>query len=294
MEDPMTVAVTGASGNLGRKTAELLLKRLPPADVVLLTRTPDRLTDMTDRGVTVRRADFDERQSVVDALQGVDRMLLISADQVGQRLAQHRAAIEAAKTAGLGHVIYTSIPNPVEANPGGVVPDHRATEEAVKASGLAWTFLRNNLYAEYQIATAAQAVAAGELVTNVGDGRTAYVSRDDCAAASAAVLAGTGHEGRAYDITGPEAIGAEDLAALASEIGGKDVAVVPVDDEALIAGMTRGGLPEVVARMLASLGTSTREGFLETVSTAVEDLTGNPPRTLRDVLVGARGELVAA
>jgi NAD(P)H dehydrogenase (quinone) len=294
MEDPMTVAVTGASGNLGRKTAELLLERLPPADVVLLTRTPDRLTDMTDRGVTVRRADFDERQSVVDALAGVDRMLLISADQVGQRLAQHRAAIEAAKTAGVGHVLYTSIPNPVEANPAGVVPDHRATEEAVKASGLAWTFLRNNLYAEYQIPTAAQAVAAGQLVTNVGDGRTAYVSRDDCAAASAAVLAGTGHEGRAYDITGPEAIGAEELAALASEIGGNDVAVVPVDDETLIAGMIGGGLPEVVARLLASFGTSTREGFLKTVSTAVEDLTGNPPRTLRDVLVAARGELVAA
>jgi NAD(P)H dehydrogenase (quinone) len=289
----MIVAITGASGNLGRKTAELLLERLTPADVVLLTRTPDRLADLTDRGATVRRADFDERQSVVDALQGVERMLLISADKVGHRLAQHRAAIEAAKTAGVRHVIYTSIPNPVHANPAGAVPDHRATEEAVKASGLAWTFLRNNLYAEYQIPTAAQAVAAGQLVTNVGDGRTAYVSRDDCAAAAAAVLAGTGHEGRAYDITGPEAIGAAELAALASEIGGKDVAVVPVDDETLIAGMTRSGLPEVVARLLASFGTSTREGFLEKVSTAVEDLTGSSPRTLRDVLLAARGELVA-
>jgi NAD(P)H dehydrogenase (quinone) len=289
----MTVAVTGASGNLGRKTAELLLERLTPADVVLLTRTPDRLADLTDRGVAVRRADFDERQSVVDALESVDRMLLVSADQVGRRLAQHRAAIEAAKAAGVGHVIYTSIPNPVEANPAGVVPDHRATEEALKASGLAWTFLRNNLYAEYQIPTAAQAIAAGRLVTNLGDGRTAYVSRDDCAAAAAAVLAGTGHEGRAYDITGPDAISAADLAALASEIGGQDVAVVPVDDETLITGMTGGGLPEVVARLLTSFGTATREGFLETVSTAVEDLTGNPPRTLRDVLVAARGELVA-
>jgi NAD(P)H dehydrogenase (quinone) len=260
---------------------------------VLLTRTPDRLADLTDRGATVRRADFDDPQSVVDALQGVDRMLLISADQVGHRLPQHRAAIEAAKTAGVRHVIYTSIPNPVKANPAGVVPDHRATEEAVRASGLAWTFLRNNIYAEYQIPTAAQAIAAGQLVTNAGEGRTAYVSRDDCAAAAAAVLAGTGHEGRAYDITGPEAIGAAELAALASEIGGKDVAVAPVDDEALIAGMTGSGLPDVVARLLASFGTSTREGFLETVSTAVEDLAGNPPRALRDVLLAARGELVA-
>lgn len=289
----MTVAVTGASGNLGRKTAELLLERLTPADVVLLTRTPDRVAGLRDRGATVRRADFDEYQSVLDALEGVERMLLISADQVGHRLGQHRAAIEAATTAGVAHIIYTSVPNPVKANPAGVAPDHQATEEAVVASGVAWTFLRNNLYAEYQIPTAARAIATGQLVTNAGDGRTAYVSRDDCAAAAAAVLVGTGHEGRAYDITGPEAISPADLAALASEIGGTGVAVVEVDDETLIAGLTSSGLPDTAAKLLASFGTSTREGFLERVSTAVEDLTGHPPRTLRDVLLTAREHLVA-
>ena len=199
----MIVAITGASGHLGRKTAELVLDRLDPGDVVLLTRTPEALADLADRGAAVHRADFDEPQSVRDALGGVERMLLISGVELGHRVQQHRAAIDAAQAAGVRHVLYTSIPNPVPENPAGVVPDHAATEAALEASGLAWTFLRNNLYAEYQIPTATQAIATGQLVTNAGSGRTAYVSRDDCAAAAAAVLTSAGHENTAYDITGP-------------------------------------------------------------------------------------------
>ena len=206
---------------------------------------------------------------------------------------QHRAAIDAAQRAGVRHVLYTSIPNPVGQNPAGVVSDHRATEEALEASGLAWTFLRNNLYAEYQVPTAAQAIATGQLVTNAAGGRTAYVSRDDCAAAAAAVLTGSGHENRSYDITGPEPISAEALAALAAEIAGQKIDVVHVDDDAFVAGLTGVGLPEEAARLYASFGASTREGFLGSVSSAVEDLTGEAPRSLRAVMTAAGGELVA-
>ena len=290
----MVVAITGASGHLGRKTAELVLDRLDPGDVVLLTRTPEALADLADRGAAVRRADFEEPQSVRDGLAGVERMLLISAVELGHRVQQHSAAIDAARQAGVRHVLYTSIPNPVQENPAGVVPDHRATEETLQASGLAWTFLRNNLYAEYQVPTAAQAIATGQLVTNTGTGRTAFVSRDDCAAAAAAVLASPGHENTAYDITGPEAVSAEDIAALAGEIAGKKIEVVHVDDDAFVAGLTGGGLPEEVGRLFASFGASTRGGFLEGVSSAVQDLTGQPPRSLRTVLTAASGELVGA
>ena len=290
----MVVAITGASGHLGRKTAELVVDRLDPSDVVLLTRTPDALADLADRGVVVHRADFDEPQSVRDALSGVERMLLISAVELGHRVQQHRAAIDAAQRAGVRHVLYTSVPNPVTQNPAGVVPDHRATEDALEASGLAWTFLRNNLYAEYQVPTAAQAIATGQLVTNAGGGRTAYVSRDDCAAAAAAVLASAGHENRSYDITGPGSVSAEDIAALAGEIADRQLEIVHVDDDAFVAGLTGAGLPEEAARLYASFGASTRGGFLESVSTAVEDLTGKVPRSLRTVLTAASGELVAA
>ena len=161
------------------------------------------------------------------------------------------------------------------------------TEEALQASGLAWTFLRNNLYAEYQVPTAAQAIATGQLVTNAAGGRTAYVSRDDCAAAAAAVLTTAGHENTSYDITGPQPLSPEEVAATAGEIVGQKIEVVHVDDDAFVAGLTGAGVPEEAARLYASFGASTRDGFLDSVSSAVEDLTGQAPRSLRTVLTAA-------
>ena len=208
----------------------------------------------------------------------MDRVLLISAHDIQKRAGQHQAAIDAAKAAGVRHVIYTSVVNPTEDNPALVAPSHRATEEALRASGLAWTFLRNNIYADFQGPVVAQARESGRLFTSVGDGRIAFVSREDCAAAAAAVLAQDGHEGRAYDITGPEALGAADLAALAG------AEVVQLDDETLIAGMVAAGIPEPGARVLTSIHRAGREGFLGDVSSAVQDLTGTTPRALREVL----------
>ena len=285
----MTVAVTGASGQLGRRVADLVLASLDPGDVVLLTRSPETLAAQAERGVAVRRADFDEPASLVDALAGVDRVLLISAVDLGRRAAQHRAAIRAADEAGVGHVLYTSVPNP-ESGITAVAPSHLATEEALRDSGLAWTFLRNNLYAESQVPVVAQLIESARLVTSAGDGRTAYVSRDDCAATAAVVLVQDGHEGRAYDITGPDAVGPQELAALATELGGRPVDVVHVDDDALIAGMVEGGMPEFVARVAASFPEGAREGLLGSVSSAVEDLTGTPARSLRDVVTAHLGE----
>jgi NAD(P)H dehydrogenase (quinone) len=283
----VTVAVTGASGQLGRKVADLLLQRLDPSQVVLLTRTPEALASYSERGAAVRRADFDEPASLADAFSGADRALLISALDFERRTGQHRAAIEAAKTAGVQQVIYTSIPEP-EGNPAAAAPSHHATELAVRESGLAWTLLRNSLYADFQAPVVAQAIASGQLVTSAGDGRVAYVSRDDCAAAAAAVLVQDGHDGKAYDITGPEAIGPRELAGLAAELGDRPVEVVSVDDDALVAGMIANGVPEAVAPVLLSFVVAAREGFLDTVSSAVEDLTGKPPTSLREVVVAAR------
>jgi NAD(P)H dehydrogenase (quinone) len=288
----MTVAVTGASGHLGQKVADLLLERLDPADVVLLTRTPETLAAHAERGALVRRADFDDPSSLVDGFAGVDRALLISAVDLERRGGQQRAAIDAAKAAGVRHMIYTSIPKP-EGNPAAAAPSHLATEEALRESGLAWTFLRNNLYAEFQVPVVERAIASGQIVTNAGDGRTAYVSRDDCARAAAAVLVENGHEGQAHDITGPDAISPRDLASLATKLGGRPVEVVQVDDDALVAGMIAGGLPEAAARVLASFPAAAREGFLGQVSSAVEALTGTPPRSLGDVVAVGLEEAAA-
>ncbi|HEX6256185.1 MAG TPA: SDR family oxidoreductase [Euzebyales bacterium] len=285
----MTIAVTGASGQLGRRAAELLLDAVAPGEVVLITRSPDGLADLAARGADVRHGDFGVPGSLPDAFAGVDRVLLISTDVVGQRVEGHRAAITAAATAGVRHIAYTSIPQPVADNPAAVVPDHAATEEALRDSGVAWTFLRNNLYADMQVQVVQRAAAAGQLVANTGDGGTAYVARGDCAAAAIGVLTGDGHEGQAYDITGPEALTAYDLAALAGEVSGGPVEVVTVDDQAYVDGIVSAGMPAAVAQMLASFGAAGRLGYLDRVSTAVRDLTGREATALRDLVIGAAG-----
>ena len=279
----MTVAVTGASGHLGRRVADLLLERLDPSEVVLLTRTPEALASYSERGAAVRYADFDEPATLGEGFSGSERALLISALDFARRSGQHVAAIEAAKAAGVRHVIYTSIPEP-EGNPAAAAPSHLATEVAARESGLAWTFLRNSLYADFQVPVVAEAIASGQLVTSAGDGRVAYVARDDCAAAAAAVLTQDDHEGKTYDITGPEAIGPRDVAALAAELGGRPVEVVSVDDDALVAGMIEAGAPEAVARIRLSFVVAAREGFLDSVTSAVQDITGNAPMSLRQVV----------
>jgi NAD(P)H dehydrogenase (quinone) len=288
----MTIIITGASGHLGRSTTEMVLDRVPASEVVLTTRRPEALSDFAGRGAKVREADFDRPETLAGAFAGGERLLLISTDAVGRRVSQHRAAIEAARGAGVRHVAYTSYLNPVAENPAAITPDHRETEKALRESGLAWTALRNSLYAEYQVPTGAQAIATGRLVHNNGDGRIAYVSREDCAAAAAAVLTTDGQEGRAYDITGPEPLGQGDVAAMLGEVSGRPVEAVAVDDEAFIQGLTASGLSEPAARALASFGRAIREGYLDKASGAVDNLTGRPPRSLREVFEAHCGELL--
>jgi NAD(P)H dehydrogenase (quinone) len=273
-------------------TAELVLDHVPASEVILTTRRPEALSDLAERGATVRPADFDRSETLAEAFAGGEKLLLISTDDLGRRTAQHRAAIEAARDAGVRHVVYTSYLNPVEENPAVITPSHRETEKALHESGLAWTALRNAFYAEYQVPAGAQAISTGRLVHNSGDGRIAYVSREDCAATAAAVLTTDGHENKAYDITGPEALSQDDVATLLSKVSGRPVEAIAVDDEAFIQGLTASGIPEPVAREFASYGRAIREGFLGEASDAVEALTGRPPRSLREVFEAHRDELL--
>jgi NAD(P)H dehydrogenase (quinone) len=290
--DAMSIVITGASGQLGRLTAELVLDRMPASEVILTTRRPEALSDLAERGATVQLADFDRPETLVEAFAGGEKLLLISADDLGRRAAQHRAAIEAAREAGVRHVAYTSYLNPVEDNPAAITLSHRDTEWALRESGLTWSALRHAFYAEYQVPSGAQAIATGQLVHNSGEGRIAYVSREDCAAAAAAVLTTDGHEDKAYDITGPEPLSQDDVAALLSEVSGRPVEAVAVDDEAFIQGLSASGMPEPAAREIASYGRAIREGYLREASDAVENLTGRPPHSLREVFEVHSGELL--
>jgi NAD(P)H dehydrogenase (quinone) len=293
----MRIVITGASGQLGRRTAELVLERVEPEQLILVTRHVPELDDFAERGVTVRPGNFDDPALLESAFAGGDRLLLISTDALGERPRQHAAAADAAVFAGVQKIVYTSMINPSDSNPAAVADEHRATEELVRGSELAWTFLRNAIYADLLLGPAAVALAAGKLVTNEGDGRTSYVARDDCAAVAAAVLTSDSidHDYRAYDVTGPEALGPADLAAIYAELGGRPVEPVLVDDDAYVARLVeQAGVDEDTARVYATFGTAARRHYLAPVSTTVADLTGQPPRSVRAVLEARRTELAVS
>ncbi|MBN1237329.1 MAG: SDR family oxidoreductase [Gammaproteobacteria bacterium] len=285
---PGRLAITGASGQLGRRTAELVLESCEPERLVLVTRNPDSLADLAARGVSVRFGDFADPASLKHAFDGVQRMLLISATDLERRTGQHRDAIRAAVDAGVRHIVYTSGLAPEPGNPAAVAPSHYATERALADSGIGWTVLRNSLYAEYQAADAERAIRSGRLVHNRGDGTVAYVSREDCARAAAAVLVGGGHDRAVYDITGPERYGAADLARLYGQLGSRNVEQLSLADDEFIASLVGDAGDDdhlrYGAELVASFGRSIREGYMSSCTDAVEKLTGRPPRRLLDVL----------
>jgi NAD(P)H dehydrogenase (quinone) len=292
-----TLVVSGASGQLGRLTAELILDREEPPNLILVTRNPGALEHLAARGADVRFGDFDEPDTLTEAFAGGERLLLISATDLERRGSQHRAAIRAALSAGVRHVVYTSGLSPGPENPAVVAASHHATEQALGESGLAYTFLRNSLYAEYQVAEAARCLSTGRLVHNRGEGRIAYVSRNDCAAVAAAVLLTPGHEGAAYDVTGPELFGVADLASLYSALGGRPIEVVGLDEESFVAGLVGEATADdhlvYGAQLVASFGRSIREGHLESCTNTVAAITGRAPLTLRGVLEAHLDELTA-
>ncbi|MEA2145997.1 MAG: hypothetical protein QOG59_1584 [Solirubrobacteraceae bacterium] len=291
----MKIVVSGASGQLGRVVAEQLLGQAAPADVILVSRTPEALAEFAALGAIVRHGDFDDPASLPDAFAGGDRLLLISTMAVGRRVEQTRAALDAATRTGIQHVVYTSLTNPVAGHPSGaVVDEHRESEEILQRCGLAWTVLRNAAYAELQVALGAVAATYGRLVTNAGSGRVAPISRSDCAAAAVVVLTTAGHEAKTYEITGAEALTQADIARLLTDVTGRPVRVMPTGDRRLMWGLSRLGTPKPIARAIVDLGIATREGYFDIVDPAFQTLTGRPPRTLRDVLMAHRNDLLGS
>jgi NAD(P)H dehydrogenase (quinone) len=288
----MKLVISGASGQLGRRAAELVLAAVPAEDVILTTRTPSALASFAAQGAAVRHADFAEPETLLEAFAGGERLLLVSATDLAQRTAQHRAALDAAKAAGVRHVVYTSGLEPAPPNPAVVAPSHHATEQALMQSGLGWTVLRNSLYADYQVPEATQAIASGALVHNRGDGQVAYVARDDCAAAAAAVLLQDTHERAVYEITGPERWTADSLAELYGELGGRRVSARALDDAAFIATLVGDAAGDdhlrYGAELVASFGRAIREGYMSACTDHVQRLTGRAPRSLRETLAPLR------
>jgi len=297
------IIVTGASGQFGNAAARLLLEQVPAEDLVLLSRTPEKLAEFAEAGAHVRHADFDDPASLLPAMEGGERMLLISTVRVGSRVEQHTAAVEAAKARGVRHVAYTSLLGVrTPGNPSVEGFDHLATERMIEKSGLAFTHLRDSLYAEaVATAMAIPALMAGHKPENAGRGRVPIVSRDDCVAIAVGVLTQDGHANRAYDVTGPELWALPDAMALVSQMAGKPIEIEPVDDEVMYAYFDSLGVPRKASDVvpdgpipwasegMVTFGQSIREGFMDVVSDDVERVTGRKPRTLRSVLEQYRG-----
>jgi NAD(P)H dehydrogenase (quinone) len=207
---------------------------------------------------------------------------------VGARLVQHTNAIGAAAQAGVGHVFYTSASRAGDdGHPAAVVPEHRATEEALAASGLRYTALRNSIYTEMLLTAVPQAVAGGVYAANSGAGGTSYVTRDDLAAATAAILTDPADPGRILELTGPAAITGADLAAILSRLTGKEIRFQPLTDDQLSASLAAAGLPPQRIEAVVSFGRATREGYLGIVTDVVARYLGRTPTTVADFLAAS-------
>ncbi|SCX03189.1 SDR family oxidoreductase [Agrobacterium rosae] len=277
------ILVTGASGNLGQAIIRHLLEtyHVPASDIVAASRDTSKLSALGSKGVEVRKADFDDAASLNAAFAGIDTVLIISTDALavpGLRLKQHKAAVAAAKTAGVKHVTYTSMPNP-DKSLVTFAPDHLGTEEAIKASGLPYTIIRNAWYNDNYLHSMAHNLQSGQWFTAMGDGKVPNISRDDCARAAAAALAKGKAENKTYTITGPESLNADEIGAIISHAAGKPLAVVKVSPADLQKGIEGAGLPGFVAEMLASADANIAAGNFDLVTSDYETLTGEKPQT---------------
>lgn len=279
----MDLLVTGATGHLGSRVVETLLDTAPDAHIGVSVRDPQQAEALRARGVEVRRGDFDEPDSLDTAFAGVRRLLLVSTTlDNATRIRQHRAAVTAAERAGVEFLAYTSMAA-ADTSPISLAEVHRATEATIRETGIPFSFLRNNWYAENEAGTVAAAAAGAPVLTSAGDGRVGWAARADYADAAAAVLAGDGHDNTVYELSGTPRTYAE-LAAAIGEALGREVPVQPVDDEAYAAAMTDAGLPGPVVTMLVDVQRGVREGALDVESGDLEALLGRPQTPLEDVL----------
>ncbi|GAA1811070.1 SDR family oxidoreductase [Actinomadura chokoriensis] len=281
------IIVTGGSGQLGRGTVERLLERVPAERIGVSVRDVEKAKDLADQGVRVRHGDFADPAGLAHAFEGASQVLIVSANSIGEDLLRlHRNAIDAAKASGARRILYTSH---MGANPSSVfppMPDHAATEEMLRASGVPFTSLRNGFYASTTVALIAAALQSGELVVPE-DGPVSWTAHADLAEATAITLAEETFDGITPGLTGGEAIDMAGVAALASELTGRPIEHVVVPDAEFRAGVIARGVPEFAADMLVAMFAASRHGEFANVDPTLGRMLNRPPTPLQDVLKAA-------
>lgn len=279
----MKMLVTGATGKLGSKIVEALLKVVPVNQLAVSVRNPEKAEGLQARGVDVRKGDFDYPETLDAAFAGVDRLLIISADGDNEtRIRQHANAIAAAERAGVKFIAYTSIANAKESE-NLLAPTHKATEEAIMKTGIPYSFLRNNWYLENEISSIQGVLAGAPWVTSAGNGKVGWALQQDYAEAAVAVLTGNGHENTIYELSGKLLTQEEFVSALGNVLG-KEVPVQQVDDKTYANIMKGAGVPDFLIPFLVEIQTGIREGTLEVESNDFEKLLGRSATSISDGL----------
>ena len=277
--------VTGATGQLGRLVIDNLVTRVDPADIAVLVRKETDGEAFAAKGVAVRVADYDQPAALDAALAGIDRVLLISSPVFGQRVAQHKAVIDAAKAAGASFIAYTSLLDAAN-NPMKIAEEHKGTEAVLADAGIAYTLLRNPWYTENFLMNLPQALGGGQIFGAAGEGRFSPATRADLAEAAAIVLAG-GHDGAVLELAGDEAFTMSEFAATLGGLIGKPVTYISIPEAALKGGMLEAGLPEPVADILADADANAANGTLYSDDKTLSRLLGRPTTPLAAVLGAA-------
>ncbi|WP_438390718.1 SDR family oxidoreductase [Caballeronia sp. DA-9] len=280
------IAVTGATGQLGRLVIEALLKTVPASQIVAAARTPEKAADLAARGVQVRRADYNEPATLDAAFAGVKKLLLVSSSEIGKRGTQHRAAIDAARRAGVELIAYTSVLH-ADTSPLGLAGEHRETEAALRDSGVPFVVLRNGWYTENYTGSLAPALEHGAILGNSRDGRISSAARADYAEAAALVITRGAQAGQIYELAGDTAYTLTDLAAEVARQSGKAVVYRDVSEADYKAALIGVGLPEPVAALISDSGTGTAKGALFDDSHQLSAILGRPTTPLATVVAAA-------
>lgn len=272
------IVVTGGNGSLARKTIAHLRRTAPHQRVVAAARRPEAAADL---GVEVRYADYDDPRSLVSAFAGADRLLLVSGTAFGRRIAQHKAAVDAAVDAGVGHIVYTSAPR-VDATDLVFAPEHIGSERAIQESGVDYTFLRNNWYHENYAPTILEAVRTGFIVGSAGDGALASAAREDYAEAAAAVVTRDGHRNSTYELAGDTAWTYAQLAAAIAEATGYPVTYRDLEPEERRGRLAAAGVEASGIEAIAGIEENIAQGALALADGSLSRLIGRPTEPLAD------------
>ncbi|CBA33923.1 SDR family oxidoreductase [Cronobacter turicensis] len=277
------IAITGATGHLGQRVIDTLLNTVAAQEIVAIVRNPAKAATLGAKGVQVRAADYGDVAALTAALAGVEKLLLISSSEVGQRAPQHRNVIDAAKTAGVKLIAYTSLLH-ADRSPLGLADEHVATEKMLADAGIPYVLLRNGWYTENYLASVPPALEHGVFIGSAGDGKIASASRQDYAEAAAKVLTLDNQAGRVYELAGDNAWTLRDLTALLSKETGKTVAYQNLSEADFAAALAGAGLPEGFAKLLADSDIGASKGGLFDDSRQLSALIGRPTTSLETSL----------